>query len=335
MKKIIQLLLLLLLAGCSRVSPISDETDSKSTDTTNINSNSTDSSKLSDSDSQTDSQTDSQSIPNDVCNTGDQTCINNSIYECINNKYELYKDCTPDSDVCPHDYKVCTMQTDNRATCENDDVVYSLCDTGTFADCYDCVTGDYCLCGKDYQNCMNDTECATLDSCISGPDASSCFSQNLTGDAWDACETACKNAATDAANALRYSLIDCLFCIGCGTTKPEGTHCSTENCDLTSSDCYDPATGCWGCAINTICRTQVDACNANPECGALDSCINTSCYNSTDSEILSDSDFETCRINCEAKYPNGVADLAAYHACIYCDACPTTCAEDAEDRCQE
>ncbi|MBN2801749.1 MAG: hypothetical protein JXR91_01510, partial [Deltaproteobacteria bacterium] len=83
------------------------------------------------------------------------------------------------------------------------------------------------------------------------------------------------------------------------------------------------------CAMNTTCKTQFDACTANPDCNNLDSCMNTNCNGP-----VAPPDWNLCKADCYSTYAAGVETLTAYHACIYCDACPIKCAKDAGDKCK-
>jgi hypothetical protein len=184
----------------------------------------------------------------------------------------------------------------------------------------------------EYAACQADYACATLDECIGGSGSTSCVSQGLTGDAWLACVSACETSAGFAAVTLRDALNDCIYCDGCGTTKPPGTYCSKDSCDDISDKCYESDNGnfsCWLCAMNTSCKDEVAACYAVTACSALDNCMNTNCNIPTPVG----GDWVICKANCEAAYPAGIAPLATYQACIYCDACPISCARDAGDKC--
>lgn len=97
------------------------------------------------------------------------------------------------------------------------------------------------------------------------------------------------------------------------TTSATTTSTSTgKGCDAQSS-----CDACVACATKGACSSEVAACDANSACVGLVQCLDL-CGMTAD-----------CKAQCAAQNQVGVADYDRLIACVYCDACPNTCAGSA------
>jgi hypothetical protein len=82
-----------------------------------------------------------------------------------------------------------------------------------------------------------------------------------------------------------------------------GGGCDTGSCDT-----------CQQCAMNGgPCSDEIDACFANVDCSAFLDCL-SACGD------------DVCMNACVDAHPNGLPLYDAVGTCVFCDACPLTCA---------
>jgi len=114
----------------------------------------------------------------------------------------------------------------------------------------------------------------------------------------------------------------------CENSSTSAASCQPQSCDDISTQCYGYGgnPGCWGCAMTNECASFVAACAASAPCSNLEACL-------VPCNQMSGIEWQTCTDACKAANAGGVALLASYHACIYCDACPINCAADAAGKC--
>jgi hypothetical protein len=215
--------------------------------------------------------------------------------------------------------------TDYLDPCDMPGVICEPCDGPgvTCSECKICAENDPRDCGEAYWACLNTETCAAIETCHN----EQCDLSELTDDDWLRCKTDCRNAA-DANGVALYEAFE--RCINCDFCRPScgsqpGIYCDDVVCD--GLPCY---TECWGCAMNTACKDEVAACKANADCTGLDNCRNVNCVEPG----LTGELWVACENSCNAEWADGVALLNAWHTCIYCVGCPTSCAMDADDRCE-
>lgn len=102
------------------------------------------------------------------------------------------------------------------------------------------------------------------------------------------------------------------------TSGPITTSTSTETSTGTGAGGGDAmceggdCASCQTCAVTSACAAEYDACQANPDCVALNGCLN-GCADTT------------CQQACTDSYPGGAAALQAAATCVYCTACYVSC----------
>lgn len=104
-----------------------------------------------------------------------------------------------------------------------------------------------------------------------------------------------------------------------GTGGEASTSSSTASSTGTGKGCdaQSSCEACTTCATKSQCADEVSACENNSSCVGLDECLGL-CGATQD-----------CRAQCEAQNLPGVADYNAAIVCLFCDACPNTCAGSA------
>jgi hypothetical protein len=109
-----------------------------------------------------------------------------------------------------------------------------------------------------------------------------------------------------------FAILALLALAGCQTTGGQTSSSSTGGsgrCD-NKDDCDQ----CTACAKNNPCAVDVDDCNANAACIAIDECLVLCGGNAS------------CRSDCYTNNPAGVADFEVLRRCIYCEECQSDCA---------
>ncbi|NUO47732.1 MAG: hypothetical protein HOV80_02625 [Polyangiaceae bacterium] len=96
-----------------------------------------------------------------------------------------------------------------------------------------------------------------------------------------------------------------------GSTSQVGPTATTTT-GPTGCDAEATCNDCQACSFGADCATQYDACGNNPECFALNDCLN----------LCQD---QACIDQCVTDHAAGVDDLLGLIDCIYCDACYVTC----------
>jgi hypothetical protein len=72
---------------------------------------------------------------------------------------------------------------------------------------------------------------------------------------------------------------------------------------------------CSACASQMLCALELDACNKNSACVAIDQCVSQLCG----TDLM-------CKQQCVDQNPNGIAAYDAATRCLYCNQCPSDCA---------
>ncbi len=112
------------------------------------------------------------------------------------------------------------------------------------------------------------------------------------------------------------------------TSTATGTGSTTTGmavpCDYEGvcGDNTEPA--CQGCALETECHAELVACTDEPSNACLD-------LNKCRLDCPDGPDLETCIAACDAQLPAGVPLLDALLVCIFCEACPVSCATQLGD----
>ena len=108
-----------------------------------------------------------------------------------------------------------------------------------------------------------------------------------------------------------------------GTGSPSsGTEAIPCDYEGVCGDNVEPA--CQGCALDTECNAALVACQDEPAQACLD-------LNKCRLDCPDGPDFEACIAACDAQHPAGAALLNALLVCVFCQACPVSCATKAED----
>ena len=94
---------------------------------------------------------------------------------------------------------------------------------------------------------------------------------------------------------------------GTPSGSPTGTQTGTTTCD-DQGDCG----ACQNCALEGLCSSYMEACQASADCQSFFECVN-SC---TD---------QTCFDACVAQYPTGASMYDDLALCVFCDACYNDC----------
>lgn len=110
---------------------------------------------------------------------------------------------------------------------------------------------------------------------------------------------------------LTYSLA-LLLVASCGPvsdTADAGAEGGTTPCDG-KKDCN----ACQTCAAQQLCASQIAVCQQSSACLGIDQCVKV-CGNDP-----------TCKQQCYANNPSGLAAYDALNRCFFCTQCPTDCA---------
>jgi hypothetical protein len=105
---------------------------------------------------------------------------------------------------------------------------------------------------------------------------------------------------------------DPLHCGSCTVVCTSDQSCNSGSCQsqMTMTDC----TTCQGTADSGTCSSSYNACEADPNCQAYDSCTQ-SCGTGNPS----------CISGCQTQYPAGYSELMSYWDCICNTACTADC----------
>jgi hypothetical protein len=122
-----------------------------------------------------------------------------------------------------------------------------------------------------------------------------------------------------------------------GATGASGTTTVTATATATASTGGDPIPcdyegvcgdnvepACQGCALETECSAELMACQEEP----ADACID---LNKCRVDCPDDANFDACIAACDAQFPAGVGLLQDLLVCVFCGACPVSCATEPED----
>ncbi|MBN2339923.1 MAG: hypothetical protein JXX29_06620, partial [Deltaproteobacteria bacterium] len=226
---------------------------------------------------------------------------------------------------------------DSDADTDTDSDTAEGCD-GADVDCYESCWG--CAlqteCQTELAACLNDTDPGGCETYYSCKESECCggTSDCLEGDPWMTCMAQCRtdNGITEQAVALYNAINGCVACNACAVSCGENLASDWLICqdgtelNTPTSPCYqeDAAAGEVGCfswaGWGGPCIASTAACKENPDCVALEDCVNDS--------WISD-DWQSIQAQCFNDYA-AVEDLYwAYMQCIYCDACDLACALDA------
>ncbi len=222
----------------------------------------------------------------------------------------------------------------NADTDADADMVCDGADVDCYSSCWGC--GLAMICDYAVEACLSDDGCSAFYQCRS---ESCCGGTNdcLTGDALAACMTECEDVLgiTEYSKDLYMDIEACIVCdacpLSCGVNEfQDVTMCSglpsinCPTCPCYADEAAEGEIACFSWAgWGGPCTDAQNACHENPDCAALETCIN---------ESWQSDDWQNIQAICFADYADVEELYWAYVQCIYCDACNLTCITDASTK---